>query len=74
MITHETEGKSGQDVIKGWVVQNWQRSDQGLLEAVYKGQCLEPFQTPPLAPRANSEGGRDGLPQEATRWRCHDVK
>ena len=57
MITHETEGNSGQDVIKGWVVQNWQRSDQGLLEAVCKGQCLEPFQTPPLTPRANSEGG-----------------
>ena len=42
MITHETEGNPGQGVIKGQLVRNWQRRDQGLLEAVCKGQCLEP--------------------------------
>ena len=41
MITHETEGNPGQEVIKGWAVQNWQRRYRGLLEAVHKGQCLE---------------------------------
>lgn len=42
MITHETEGNPGQDVIKGRVMQNWQLRDQGLLEAGCKEQCLEP--------------------------------